>query len=143
MLGGAEVKPEFSIIVITDPAGDAYGGFAPPNNQSSADYAIGLHAQQYGPDGGGTLQIGIGSLNAIAQALIVRDRHSAEYRQLLKARARWARRASWFDQALRLFGDVRQRLPALDRSRHHPPVKCSPTCCFRRSSTKGASRTKR
>ena len=31
---------------------------------------------------GGTLQIGIGSLgDAIAQALIVRDRHGAEYRR--------------------------------------------------------------
>ena len=33
---------------------------------------------------GGTLQIGIGSLgDAIAQALIVRDRHGAEYRTIL------------------------------------------------------------
>jgi hypothetical protein len=50
--------------------------FAPPNNKvSTADYAIGLHASSLVADGG-TLQIGIGSLgDAIAQALIVRDRH--------------------------------------------------------------------
>jgi acyl-CoA hydrolase len=40
---------------------------------------------------GGTLQIGIGSLgDAIAQALIVRDRHGAEYRRILQSCARTA-----------------------------------------------------
>ena len=85
MLGGAEVKPGFFDIVITDPAA-THTVFAPPNNKvSAADYAIGLHASSLVTDGG-TLQIGIGSLgDAIAQALIVRDRHSAEYRQLLES----------------------------------------------------------
>jgi hypothetical protein len=51
---------------------------------SAADYAIGLHAASLVADGG-TLQIGIGSLgDAIAQALIVRDRHGAEYRRMLE-----------------------------------------------------------
>jgi acyl-CoA hydrolase len=48
-----------------------------------ADYAIGLHAASLVEDGG-TLQIGIGSLgDAIAQALIVRDRHGAEFARIL------------------------------------------------------------
>lgn len=85
MPNGAEVAPEFFDIVITDPAG-THAVFAPPNNKvSSADYAIGLHASSLVADGG-TLQIGIGSLgDAIAQALIVRDRHGDEYRRILES----------------------------------------------------------
>jgi len=81
----AEVGPEFFDVVVTDPAG-THTVFAPPNNKvSPADYAIGLHASSLVPDGG-TLQIGIGSLgDAIAQALIVRDRHGAEYRRILES----------------------------------------------------------
>ena len=58
--------------------------FAPPNAKiSTADYAIGLHASSWVLDGG-TLQIGIGSLgDAIAQALILRERRNPEYRQIL------------------------------------------------------------
>lgn len=58
--------------------------FAPPNASISwADYAIGLHAASLVPDGG-TLQIGIGSLgDAIAQALIVRDRQPEAFEQIL------------------------------------------------------------
>ena len=71
-------------MVVTDPAG-THTVFAPPNNKvSTADYAIGLHASSFVADGG-TLQIGIGSLgDAIGQALIVRDRHSAEYQRILE-----------------------------------------------------------
>jgi acyl-CoA hydrolase len=85
MPNGAEVAPDFFDIVITDPAG-THAVFAPPNNKvSSADYAIGLHASSLVTDGG-TLQIGIGSLgDAIAQALIVRDRHGDEYRRILES----------------------------------------------------------
>ncbi|MDO8284274.1 MAG: acetyl-CoA hydrolase/transferase C-terminal domain-containing protein [Rhodoferax sp.] len=81
----AEVKPDFFDVVVTDPAG-THAVFAPPNNKVSlADYAIGLHASSLVADGG-TLQIGIGSLgDAIGQALIVRDRHSAEYRRILES----------------------------------------------------------
>lgn len=81
----AEVGPEFFDILVTDPTG-THTVFAPPNNKvSPADYAIGLHASSLVADGG-TLQIGIGSLgDAIAQALIVRDRHAAEYRRILEA----------------------------------------------------------
>ena len=83
MAGGAEVDPGFFDIVVTDPAA-THRPFGPPNGKvSTADYAIGLHASSLVADGG-TLQIGIGSLgDAIAQALIVRDRHGAEYRRIL------------------------------------------------------------
>ncbi len=85
MPNGAEVAPEFFDLVVTDPAG-THALFGPPNNKvSSADYAIGLHASSLVADGG-TLQIGIGSLgDAIAQALIVRDRHGDEYRRILES----------------------------------------------------------
>jgi acyl-CoA hydrolase len=85
MPNGAEVAPDFFDIVVTDPAG-THAVFAPPNNKvSAADYAIGLHASSL-VDDGGTLQIGIGSLgDAIAQALIVRDRHGDEYRRILES----------------------------------------------------------
>lgn len=85
MPNGAEVGPEFFDVVVTDPAG-THDIFAPPNGKvSTADYAIGLHASSLVTDGG-TLQIGIGSLgDAIGQALIVRDRHGAEYRHILES----------------------------------------------------------
>ena len=48
-----------------------------------ADYAAGLHAASIVPDGG-TLQIGIGSLGeAVAQALVLRQRDNDEFRTLL------------------------------------------------------------
>ena len=85
MPNGAEVDPGFFDVVVTDPVA-THDIFAPPNNRvSPADYAIGLHASSLVSDGG-TLQIGIGSLgDAIGQALIVRDRHSAEYRHILES----------------------------------------------------------
>ncbi len=85
MPNGAELNPDFYDVVITDPAG-THTVFGPPNNKvSAADYAIGLHASSLVADGG-TLQIGIGSLgDAIAQALIVRDRHGQEYRTILES----------------------------------------------------------
>ncbi|MDR3371036.1 acetyl-CoA hydrolase/transferase C-terminal domain-containing protein [Rhodoferax sp.] len=85
MPNGAEVSPDVFDVVVTDPAG-THDIFAPPNNKvSAADYAIGLHASSLVVDGG-TLQIGIGSLgDAIGQALIVRDRHGAEYKHILES----------------------------------------------------------
>jgi acyl-CoA hydrolase len=85
MPNGAEVRPDFFDIVVTDPAA-THAVFAPPNARVSvADYAIGLHASSLVVDGG-TLQIGIGSLgDAIGQALIVRDRHGAEYKRILES----------------------------------------------------------
>jgi len=79
----AEVAPGFFDIVVTDPAA-SHTLFGPPNGKvSTADYAIGLHASSLVADGG-TLQIGIGSLgDAIAQSLIVRDRHAVEYEHIM------------------------------------------------------------
>ncbi len=83
MVNDAEIAPGFFDVIVTDQAA-THAVFAPPNNKiSTADYAIGLHASSL-VDDGGTLQIGIGALgDAIAQALIVRDRHSAAYRDML------------------------------------------------------------
>jgi acyl-CoA hydrolase len=85
MPNGAEVAPDFFDVVVTDPLG-THAIFAPPNAKvGAADYAIGLHASSLVVDGG-TLQIGIGSLgDAIGQALIVRDRHSTEYKKILES----------------------------------------------------------
>lgn len=85
MPNGAEVAPAFYDVVVTDPAG-THTVFGPPNNRvSAADYAIGLHASSLVADGG-TLQIGIGSLgDAIAQSLLVRERHAVEYRKILES----------------------------------------------------------
>jgi hypothetical protein len=124
MPNGAEVAPGFFDIVVTDPAA-THTLFGPPNNKvSTADYAIGLHASSLVADGG-TLQIGIGSLgDAIGQALIVRDRHGDEYRASCRACARRPGRPRdrpLRRRAVRLLGDVRQRLPEADRGRHHAP----------------------
>lgn len=75
----------FFDVVVTD-AEATHTLFAPPNNKvGTADYAIGLHAASLVADGG-TLQIGIGALgDAIAQALIVRDKDNAEYRRIMTA----------------------------------------------------------
>jgi acyl-CoA hydrolase len=58
--------------------------FAPPREPVSlTDYAAGLHAASLVPDGG-TLQIGIGSLgDAVAQALVLRQRQNTEFCRLL------------------------------------------------------------
>lgn len=60
--------------------------FAVPNAAvPHADYATALHASRLVVDGG-TLQIGIGALgDAVAQALILRQHHNAEYRAALAA----------------------------------------------------------
>ena len=87
MGNGALVEPGLFDVVVDDPAG-THALFGPPNAKvGTVDYAIGLHASSLVVDGG-TLQIGIGSLgDAIAQALIVRDRHNGDYRQVLQALA--------------------------------------------------------
>jgi acyl-CoA hydrolase len=56
---------------------------APREPVALADYAAGLHAASIVPDGG-TLQIGIGSLGeAVAQALVLRQRDNDAFRTLL------------------------------------------------------------
>ena len=103
MPNGALVEPGFFDLVVDDPAG-THTLFGPPNAKvGTADYAIGLHASSLVADGG-TLQIGIGSLgDAIAQALIVRDRHGSEYRRILQTLAGddlGGRELGRFDQGL-------------------------------------------
>jgi acyl-CoA hydrolase len=73
---------EFDML-LESPATD-FPLFAPPREPVLlADYAAGLHAASLVPDGG-TLQIGIGSLgDAVAQALVLRQRHNDEYCRLL------------------------------------------------------------
>ncbi len=85
MPNGAQAPAHFFDVVVDDPAA-SHTLFAPPNAKiTTADYAIGLHASSFVQDGG-TLQIGIGSLgDAIGQALIVRDRHGAQYHSLLQS----------------------------------------------------------
>ncbi len=85
MPNGAEVAPSMFDVVVTDPAATHTLFGAPNSKVTPADYAIGLHAASLVEDGG-TLQIGIGSLgDAIAQALIVRDRHGAEFRRIMES----------------------------------------------------------
>ncbi|MDF2445779.1 MAG: hypothetical protein K0S46_1015 [Moraxellaceae bacterium] len=71
--------------IVTEPS-CTHTVFSAPNMKVDlTDYAIGLYVSSLVKDGG-TLQIGIGSLgDAISHALIVRDRHNAEYRNTLTA----------------------------------------------------------
>ncbi|WP_374356920.1 hypothetical protein, partial [Chitinimonas sp.] len=83
MGGHAQVKPDFFEVVVSDPAA-SHHLFSPPNMKvTPQDYAIGLHASSLVADGG-TLQIGIGALgDAIAQALLVRERQNDDYQRLM------------------------------------------------------------
>jgi acyl-CoA hydrolase len=80
----ATAASEFDFM-LDSPATD-FALFAPPREPVSlTDYAAGLHAASLVADGG-TLQIGIGSLgDAVAQALILRQHHTAEFCKLLSA----------------------------------------------------------
>ena len=83
MLGDAAIEAsEFDMLL--DSVATDFPLFAPPREPVSlADYAAGLHAASLVPDGG-TLQIGIGSLgDAVAQALVLRQRHNSEFCRLL------------------------------------------------------------
>jgi acyl-CoA hydrolase len=83
MPGDAAVaENEFDLVL--DSAAADFPLFAPPREPVAlADYAAGLHAASIVPDGG-TLQIGIGSLGeAVAHALVLRQRNNGEYRTLL------------------------------------------------------------
>ena len=70
-------------LVLDSPTTD-FPLFAPPREPVDlADYAAGLHAASTVPDGG-TLQIGIGSLgDAVAQALVLRQKRNADFCRLL------------------------------------------------------------
>jgi acyl-CoA hydrolase len=83
MPGDAAVaESEFDLIL--DSAATDFALFAAPREPVAlADYAAGLHAASVVPDGG-TLQIGIGSLGeAVAQALVLRQRDNDAFRTLL------------------------------------------------------------
>lgn len=81
--GDAEVEADF-FDVLVDGTQPRQALFALPLNAvDPAEYAIGLHASSLVRDGG-TLQIGIGALSdAIVQALLLRHRRNAQYRDLL------------------------------------------------------------
>lgn len=81
--GDAEVAADF-FDVLVDGAQPHQPLFALPLNAvDPTEYAIGLHASSLVRDGG-TLQIGIGALSdAIVQALLLRHRRNAQYRDLL------------------------------------------------------------
>ncbi len=78
---------EFDLLL--DSAATDFPLFAPPREPVSlTDYAAGFHAASLVPDGG-TLQIGIGSAgDAVAQGLILRHRHRAEFCELLSGLGR-------------------------------------------------------
>jgi Acetyl-CoA hydrolase/transferase C-terminal domain len=83
MLGDAAIgENEFDILL--DGAATDFPLFGAPREPVAlADYAAGLHAASIVPDGG-TLQIGIGSLGeAVAQALVLRQRDNAAFRDVL------------------------------------------------------------
>lgn len=71
--------------IVSDPS-CTHTIFSAPNMKVDlTDYAIGMYVSSLVKDGG-TLQIGIGSLgDAISHALILRDRHNADYRATLEA----------------------------------------------------------
>jgi acyl-CoA hydrolase len=83
MPGDAAVGAEEFDFVLSSAATD-FPLFAPPREPvSRADYAAGLHAASLVVDDG-TLQIGIGSLgDAVAQALVLRQRNDGEFFKLL------------------------------------------------------------
>jgi len=76
--------PASEFHAILDSAETDFPLFAPPAEPvGAAKYAIGLHAATLIEDGG-TLQIGIGQVgDALAQSLIVRDRHNADFRSVM------------------------------------------------------------
>src|SRR5919197_2704277 len=83
MPGEAEVAPgEFDLML--DSAATDFPLFALPHEPIGLpEYAIGLHVARTVADGG-TLQLGIGSMaDAVTHALILRQRHNAEFRNLL------------------------------------------------------------
>jgi acyl-CoA hydrolase len=83
MPGEAPIDANEIDLLLDSPATDFPLFGAPREPIAPADYAAGLHAASLIPDGG-TLQIGIGSLgDAVARTLILRHRHTAEFRAML------------------------------------------------------------
>ncbi|MDI1302836.1 MAG: acetyl-CoA hydrolase/transferase C-terminal domain-containing protein [bacterium] len=85
MEGDAIIPESDADAIVTDPAGTHTIFSAPNMKVEPAEYAISLYVSALVKDGG-TLQIGIGSLgDAIAHALILRDRKNPDYVSALKA----------------------------------------------------------
>jgi acyl-CoA hydrolase len=83
MPGDAAIGENEFDLILDSPATDFALFAAPREPVALADYAAGLHAASIVPDGG-TLQIGIGSLGeAVAQALVLRQRDNDAFRTLL------------------------------------------------------------
>src|ERR1700733_12063603 len=83
MPGDAAIGENEFDLILDSPATDFALFAAPREPVALADYAAGLHAASVVPDGG-TLQIGIGSLGeAVAQALVLRQRDNDAFRTLL------------------------------------------------------------
>jgi acyl-CoA hydrolase len=83
MPGDAEVAESEFDLLLEGPATD-FALFALPREPIDlSEYAIGIHVARAVADGG-TLQLGIGSLgDAVAQALILRHRHNADFLRLV------------------------------------------------------------
>ncbi len=84
-IGGTACVDQDFFDIVLDLPGPAPKLFALPRQPvTCAEYAIGLRASALIKDGG-TLQIGIGSLSdALCQALMLRHKHNAEYRELMQ-----------------------------------------------------------
>jgi hypothetical protein len=84
MPGAGDLPPEEFSAVLDGPATE-FPLFAPPSEPiTDTKYAIGFHAASLVRDGG-TLQIGIGQAgDALAQGLIVRHRHNAQFHAIMK-----------------------------------------------------------
>ncbi|MFN2289525.1 MAG: acetyl-CoA hydrolase/transferase C-terminal domain-containing protein [Chromatocurvus sp.] len=83
-LGGAALRPAEDFDLILDSPDVEFPLYTPPHKPvAAADYAIALQAAALVPDGG-TLQIGIGSIgDAIAHALILRQRENRIFQDCL------------------------------------------------------------
>ncbi len=81
MPGDGDLSGDAFEMILDDPSCD-FPLFAPPKEPINlAEYAAGIHIARLVPDGG-TLQIGIGQEgDAAAQALILRHRHNAAFRE--------------------------------------------------------------
>jgi acyl-CoA hydrolase len=83
MPGDADIAASEFELMLDGPKTD-FPLFAPPREPIDlAEYAAGLHVARMVTDGG-TLQLGIGSLgDAVAQALVLRHKHNAEFRGMV------------------------------------------------------------
>ena len=85
MAHDAEVTPETFDLIVDHPRYNSALFSTPKPPLATADYAIGLHVSSLIRDGG-TLQIGIGTMgDAIAHALLLRQRDNAGYCAALEA----------------------------------------------------------